>query len=241
MEGERESAQVASDERGAGPAGAERPTQRRARDARKAEQRGEQRGERRIGPTVRMLRERAGLSVRALAAATGFSPSFISQVENDVASPSIASLGRIVETLGSTLGAFFNDAVPGASTVTLADERHTIVSSWSQARLESLGSTGPAADGRTLEAVMVTFFPGGRSGKHPHTAPGEQFAIVFGGEITLTLNGDVHDLLVGDSAMIAPDTPHRWENTGSAPAQVVIVTAPPPQPRVRPEAMSSSA
>jgi transcriptional regulator with XRE-family HTH domain len=44
-----------------------------------------------VGDQVRGLRERRGLTLRALAAATDFSPSVISQLENGLVSPSISS------------------------------------------------------------------------------------------------------------------------------------------------------
>ena len=60
-----------------------------------------------VGDLVRRLREQRGLTLRALAAATDFSPSFISQLENGLVSPSIDSMERIANTLGVTLGEFF--------------------------------------------------------------------------------------------------------------------------------------
>ena len=62
------------------------------------------RSEQQIGDHLRDVRTRQGLSVRALAARAGCSPSFISQVEHGQASPSIASLERLVQALGMTLG-----------------------------------------------------------------------------------------------------------------------------------------
>ena len=63
--------------------------------------------EQRIGPEIKRLRENADLSLRALAERAGFSASFISQLENGLVSPSIASLGKIASTLGVTLGDLF--------------------------------------------------------------------------------------------------------------------------------------
>ena len=48
-----------------------------------------------VGAHVRRLRTDRGLSLRALAAETGFSPSFMSQVENGQVSPSISSMEKI--------------------------------------------------------------------------------------------------------------------------------------------------
>ena len=59
-----------------------------------------------IGEHIRRLRSDRGLSVRAFAAQTGFSPSFISQLENGQVSPSLGSLQKIADALGVTLGEF---------------------------------------------------------------------------------------------------------------------------------------
>jgi len=37
---------------------------------------------------------------------------------------------------------------------------------------------------------MITIDPGGRSSKLPYSHPGEEFAIVFEGEVTLTLGDE---------------------------------------------------
>ena len=63
--------------------------------------------EQQVGDHLRDVRTRHGFSVRALAARAGCSPSFISQVEHGQASPSIASLERLVQALGMTWATFF--------------------------------------------------------------------------------------------------------------------------------------
>ena len=60
-----------------------------------------------VGGRIRQLRLGLGMSVRALAAKTGFSPSLISQAENGQVTPSIGSLERIAMALGVSLGKFF--------------------------------------------------------------------------------------------------------------------------------------
>jgi len=53
-----------------------------------------------VGERIRQLRLGLGMSVRTLAAKTGFSPSLISQAENGQVTPSIGSLERIPWPLG---------------------------------------------------------------------------------------------------------------------------------------------
>ena len=71
---------------------------------------------------------------------------------------------------------------------------------------------------------MITIAPGGRSGKRPSSHPGEEFALVFDGEVSLTLGADIHVLRRGDTASFSSETPHLWENPGAGTAQVVVVS-----------------
>ena len=69
--------------------------------------------------------------MRTLASRAGFSPSVISQVELNRASPSIGSLERIVSALGVTLSEFFRDPGVETTTVSRLDKRQRLTSWWS--------------------------------------------------------------------------------------------------------------
>src|SRR6185503_11454746 len=109
-----------------------------------------------LGEAVRKLRERSHMSLRTLAEKSDFSPSFISQVENGQASPSISSMERIAVALGVTLGEFFQATENGQSSIVRAGSRLGLNSEWSKANIESLLHSGP---GGKLEAVLVTLLP----------------------------------------------------------------------------------
>jgi uncharacterized cupin superfamily protein len=161
------------------------------------------------------------MSVRTLASKAGFSPSFISQVENGLVSPSIASLEHIASILGVTLAGFFIGQQLDSTVVTRANHRQEIFSSWSLAHIEALTLSDAA---RRLEAVMITINPGGRSGKQPSRHSGEEFAVVFDGEVSLTLGSDVHVLRRGDTVSFNSEVPHLWENSGMDTVQIIIVS-----------------
>jgi transcriptional regulator with XRE-family HTH domain len=176
-----------------------------------------------VGLHIRELRTAAGLSLRALAERTDFSPSFISQVENGQVSPSIASMERIATALGVTLGEFFAAAARGASgTVVRSADRTVLSSSWSAA---SVAALSPMSGHRNLEPVLITLEPGGRSGKHPAPHPAEEFAFVLEGEVALTLGPERHQLAAGDAVTILPRELRLWENAGKSPARVLVVSA----------------
>ena len=62
-----------------------------------------------IGSKIRELRIAKGLTQEELADRAELSKGFISQVERDLTSPSIATLIDILQCLGTDLKDFFND------------------------------------------------------------------------------------------------------------------------------------
>ena len=57
-----------------------------------------------VGQRLRDLRATRGLSLRALAEASGVTASALSQIENGKNSPSVSTLKKILTALGTTLG-----------------------------------------------------------------------------------------------------------------------------------------
>jgi transcriptional regulator with XRE-family HTH domain len=173
-----------------------------------------------VGERVRQLRLGQGMSVRNLAAKTGFSPSLISQVEHGQVTPSIGSLERIAMALGVGLGKFFSEPNTHVTGLVRASARQRLTSTWSPVSIEALG---PMDGSGKLESVLMTMAPGGRSGKYPATDSAEKFAFIVEGEVTLTVGGEVHTLGTGDAITFAPADQHQWENSEAGIAQVIIV------------------
>src|SRR5258708_8626308 len=73
---------------------------------------GEEAGDRRLGETVRLLRQRAGLSIQDVAKRTGLSTGMISQLERALAMPSVRTLRLLSIPLDVPISYFFetNDA-----------------------------------------------------------------------------------------------------------------------------------
>jgi transcriptional regulator with XRE-family HTH domain len=174
-----------------------------------------------LGPSVRRLRQAQHLSLRTLAERTGFSASFISQVENSQASPSIASMERIARALGVTLGEFFH-AADSTLPVVRTGARPVLHSEWSRAQLEALGAGGTEC---RLEPVLVTLQAGGTSGSVGYASGAEEFALVLEGTVSLTLGDDEQVLTAGDAVTIRAGTLRHWRNPGEQPARVLIVAA----------------
>lgn len=176
-----------------------------------------------IGEHIRRLRLKRHASVRSFAAQTGFSPSFISQLENGQVSPSLGSMQKIAEALGVTLGEFFAAAATDEeSLVVRLSDRRRLDSTWTDAHLEALGPMGRS---RRLEPVLAIFGPGGKSGKHLHSNPHEEFAFVVKGQVTLSFADEEHTLEPGDAVTLPAHAPHRWENRSEKIVDIVIVSS----------------
>jgi len=177
-----------------------------------------------IGEHIRQLRLRRHVSLRAFAVQTGFSPSFISQLENGQVSPSLGSLQKIAEALGVTLGEFFAAASSEAEEdlIVRPPDRRRLDSTWTDTHLEAVASMGRS---RRLEPVIAVFGPGGKSGKHLHSNPHEEFAFVLEGRVTLTLGDEEHVLTRGAAVMLPAHAPRRWENRSDEVAEILMVAA----------------
>ena len=62
-----------------------------------------------LGEKIKELRNKQGLTQEELADRAELSKGFISQLERDMTSPSIATLEDLLQCLGTTLGEFFNE------------------------------------------------------------------------------------------------------------------------------------
>ena len=173
-----------------------------------------------VGKEVRRQRQSKRLTVRGLAAELGFSPSFISQVENGQASPSIASLERIASALGVGLRDLFPEPKSKAAAFIRTSDRPVIVSEWSKARIEAL--TIPYAP-VPIDAILVDLRPGGSSGSKLHSAPSHRFAFVWQGAVVLNIGEEEYKLKAGDAITLSAGAMHRWTNHSRRLVRIVIV------------------
>jgi transcriptional regulator with XRE-family HTH domain len=173
-----------------------------------------------VGGVLQQLRTNRALSLRVLADRTGFSASFLSQVERNQVSPSIGSLQKIAQALGVSVAKFFA-ATENPSAIIRSADRQSIRSNWSKGRIGMLQD--PSWD-FPVEMVLITMEGGGMSSKHPVPQPRTQVALVLRGEAMLTLGQKAHVMEAGDSVLIRQGVGHRWENKSAEEVQILIAT-----------------
>ena len=174
-----------------------------------------------VGQRVRQLRIERGLSIRALAEASGLSANTLSLIENGKISPSVSTLQRAAAALGVPITAFFEAPVPLRPVVFCAGAaRHS-------ARFEH-GSVENLAAGfasQTLHPCLVTLEPHTGSGAELIVHTGYEFAYCLRGQITYTVDDSRYTLAPGDSLIFESHLPHRWQNEAETPAQMLVVLA----------------
>lgn len=178
-----------------------------------------------VGARLRELRAARGLSLRALAEASGVTASALSQIENGKNSPSVSTLKKILAALGTTLGEFFAaDAENGGSAFVFGASQLVNVGSGAGLKYLSLPGRGTA---RTLQIMDENYLRGADTGPEPYSHAGEEGGVCIAGRIELTVNGRREVLSPGDAFYFSSALPHRWRNVGTGPARMISACSPP--------------
>jgi len=176
-----------------------------------------------IGERLREARQHSGLSLRALGELTGFSASFLSQVELGQTMPSLGSLQRIADALGLTVSSLLAQG-DGASAVVRKSGRGALRSEWSKATVEPL--VQPSADEK-LQAMLIRLDPQGKTGVTSYAPGRRMFAYCTIGAAVATLNEPVEELSLeaGDSVVVDGPRTAAWENRTDQLAELLVVAA----------------
>ena len=177
-----------------------------------------------VGADLRALRKARGLTLSGLALKVGRSVGWLSQVERDLAEPTISDLRRLADALDQPLSLFFGPVSAPA------DERGYVV------RWNSRRALGSAAEGLveqllspdlsgSFEIVRSVFDPGAERTEYL-VRPTEEAGYLIAGELELWIGERHFHLHPGDSFRFKGER-HRWRNPGAEPAIAIWVIAPP--------------
>ncbi len=176
-----------------------------------------------IGATIRGLRRKQGLSLRDLAALTGFSISFLSLVERGQSSISLTSLHTVGKALGVEMSAFFparsEEPEPPAVPHVTRPSGDGRLSTDSAHTYKLLGGRGFKS---TLEPVHVTIAPCDDT-RDAYAHEGEEFAYVLSGRLVFVVDGVEYRLGAGDSIHYQSTIPHTVRNETNEPAEALWV------------------
>lgn len=160
-----------------------------------------------IGHALRRRRRELDLTLEAVAGAAEITKGFLSEVERDKASPSVATLMRLCDILGITIGSLFE----------LYDTAVVRVANRTPAHLGGIDLIdfllSPRSATRTY-AILSTMAPGGTGGDKLYSWQSEEeFVFVLEGSVTVTLEGEEFVLETGDTITFDPRRLHTFRNT----------------------------
>jgi transcriptional regulator with XRE-family HTH domain len=178
-----------------------------------------------LGTRIRALRKRRGMTLSELAEQSKLTAGYISQLERNLAYPSIPALFNIARSLGVTIQWFFASEAP-----TQEADRGYVVRRNARTSLhyedgitDELLSPQPL---RQLE-MLHSRFPPGTYSEESYSHEGEEAGYVLSGEFELWV-GDRHfRLQEGDSFSFSSQEPHRYGNPGEKDALILWVITPP--------------
>jgi len=177
-----------------------------------------------IGAEIRELRRRRQLTTRQLAVRSGISHSTISLLERDRMSPSIDTLGAILEAMGSTLTGFFSELggkIPHSPFYARGD-----LAEIGRADGISYRMVGINHPNRHLLLLCESYSPGADTGEaFSHKA--QEAGVVTRGAVEVTVGAQTRLLTVGDAYYFDSETPHRFRNAGTEPAELISAITPP--------------
>ena len=175
-----------------------------------------------VGHRIRQLRVKNDLTLEELASRTELTKGFLSQLENNLTSPSLQTLEDISEALGTTLSRFFaqedDEKIVFTPDDAFIDEQEDCTIHW----------IIPNAQKNEMEPILVELEAGGESKTiEPHE--GEEFGYVLRGRALLVRDSNKKGQLLrkGDSFYISGDETHYLKNDSDKKAVILWVSTPP--------------
>jgi transcriptional regulator with XRE-family HTH domain len=165
---------------------------------------------RNIGTKLRAARLAARMTMADVAQQSGLTKGFVSKLERDLANVSVASLIRLCDALGISVGSLFSES------------RGEVVRAGAYPPVNFGGLGGvteylltPSGEKR-LQAILSDIEPGGGSGDEPYSLPADvEFVFVLAGRLELTVAGEGILLEEGDAFTFPASTGHTFRAAGA--------------------------
>jgi transcriptional regulator with XRE-family HTH domain len=172
-----------------------------------------------VGKRLRALRDQKGLSLRALADRSGLSVNAISLIERGVNSPTVASLQLLAMALDFPITEFFRETTDQITIFVRREQRVRYLHGGMD--IESLGA---GLRDQQLEPFLVSLKPGESAhDPEPITHAGQEFVYCVEGQIVYEIGEETFHLEAGDALLFEASQPHRFRNSTSTDAIILLV------------------
>ena len=168
-----------------------------------------------VGAQIKRWRRDRGVTLATVAERSGLNVGYLSQIENDKASPSLACLASIGDALDVPIAWFLIDEVPAPQVIRASERTARTVE---KGRIERVDGNVS----RDISIVEVVAGPGVRTGAHAHA--GDEHHVVLRGRFRLTQGDHVVEVGPGDYVRWDGTIPHDAEVLGDEEGAMLIVS-----------------
>ena len=174
-----------------------------------------------LGKKIKQMRNQKGLTQEELADRCELTKGYISQLENDLTSPSIATLVDILNVLGSNLNEFFSSDTVTEKIVFTKDDYFSKDNEYG-----SITWLITNAQKNEMEPILLKLNPNEETPiDYPHE--GEEFGYVIEGTIIICLDNQKFKCKKGESFYYESSKTHYLKNTSSSVAKIIWISSPP--------------
>ncbi|MEJ3655102.1 XRE family transcriptional regulator [Actinomycetes bacterium KLBMP 9759] len=171
-----------------------------------------------VAANLRTIRAARGMTVAALAEASGTGKATLSRIEAGQANPTLETIYALADALGVSWGALVAQPSMRVAVTRAADI--AVAADPVQARLLTQITGVPL-----IEALDIVLPVGGRreSGAHPRGVVEHLFLVE--GRLRAGPRDESEELAAGDVLRFVADVPHVYETLGGEPARAVVLMA----------------
>jgi transcriptional regulator with XRE-family HTH domain len=167
-----------------------------------------------VGSRIRRRRTERGLTLASVSGQTGLNIGYLSQLENDKASPSLETLAALAQALDVPIAWFLLDTSVPPRVVRARDRPKRRGPAGGLSQVDG----GIAHDIAIFEGEMP---PGHRTGSHAH--PGDEHHVILSGRVRITQGEVTVEAGPGDYVLLDGTLPHDAETVGDEPAHLLII------------------
>ena len=178
-----------------------------------------------IGPRLRTLRGRLGLSLQQLAERSDVSPAAIHKVEQGTMVPTITTLLKLAAAFQVPVAHFIDETDAPATPVSFTPKNQRRVRTSPDGDVV-VGSISAESGPFELTASVTEMAAGAQSAGDDRRPAGEALVHVQSGTLELTVGAQTYRLSAGDSLHFRSEENHSWRNPSARTTKVVWVSLP---------------
>ena len=178
-----------------------------------------------IGERIKKKRNEKGFSLRELAGKVDLSASFLSQIEQGKASPSIENLKKIANYLEVKVSYLIEEEDEALGSFHIKKEDRKYVESIDSKNSIALLTSSKIE--KNMEPIMYEIKPGGESGRGFFNHNGEEFIYIVEGTLDIYIEDQLTTLNEGDSFYFKSSLNHRFKNNGKKLTKAIWIVTPP--------------